>query len=160
MKARTKKIFLTIIFVLVAVNLAIIGNNATKNPNTIHEKAAKKQKNVKISAKAKLPSQITEPLMADTVYKRNEPVEHIFFHPLVAYPEKAFDGDNIAKGMDDYMATTTEFQRMLEELYENDYILVDIEKIYERVLDEASNKYIVRRAEFMIPAGKKPFIIS
>ena len=32
-------------------------------------------------------------------------VEHLFFHPIVAYPELAFDGDASAKGMDDYMTT-------------------------------------------------------
>ena len=32
-------------------------------------------------------------------------VEHLFFHPVVAYPELAFDGDSEANGIDDYMVT-------------------------------------------------------
>ena len=30
-------------------------------------------------------------------------VEHLFFHPVIAYPELAFDGDRQAKGLDDWM---------------------------------------------------------
>nr|WP_326186022.1 hypothetical protein [uncultured Oscillibacter sp.] len=35
-------------------------------------------------------------------------VEHLFFHPVVAYPELAFDGDAQANGIDDYMVTVDE----------------------------------------------------
>ena len=30
-------------------------------------------------------------------------VEHLFFHPVIAYPELAFDGDTQENGLDDYM---------------------------------------------------------
>lgn len=30
-------------------------------------------------------------------------VEHLFFHPVIAYPELAFDGDYQEKGLDDWM---------------------------------------------------------
>ena len=36
-------------------------------------------------------------------------VEHLFFHPVVAYPELAFDGDAQANGIDDYMVTVDEY---------------------------------------------------
>ena len=42
------------------------------------------------------------------------PIEHVFVHPLVVYPELAFDGDAQSKGMDDYMTTVDEFRTMLE----------------------------------------------
>ena len=32
-------------------------------------------------------------------------VEHLFFHPVVAYPELAFDGDSQSDGIDDWMVT-------------------------------------------------------
>ena len=35
-------------------------------------------------------------------------VEHLFFHPVIAYPELAFDGDAQANGLDDYMVTVDE----------------------------------------------------
>ena len=42
-------------------------------------------------------------------------VEHLFFHPVVAYPELAFDGDSEADGIDDYMVTVGEYIKRSEE---------------------------------------------
>jgi len=157
MKKQTK--IISLIAILMLIIIAIYAVKSANSDGAGHMQI-KRGKNAKISEKAKLPKAVTAALVADTLYPANLPIEHIFFHPLVAYPEKAFDGDRISRGMDDYMATTTEFKRMLDELYKNDYILVDIEKVYERILDENSGKYVVRRAELKLPSGKKPFIIS
>ncbi len=86
-------------------------------------------------------------------------VEHIFFHPLVAYPERAFDGEASAKGMDDYMATTKECRRLLEEAYKNNYVLVDINSVYDKVTGEDGTER-VERMYFDFPEGKKPLVIS
>ena len=53
-------------------------------------------------------------------------VEHLFFHPVVAYPELAFDGDYKSDGIDDWMVTAGEYLKILESVYEKGYILVDI----------------------------------
>ena len=45
-------------------------------------------------------------------------VEHLFFHPVVAYPELAFDGDNQANGIDDYMVTVDEYNKILQSVYD------------------------------------------
>ena len=45
-------------------------------------------------------------------------VEHLFFHPVVAYPELAFDGDNQANGIDDYMVTVGEYNKILQSVYD------------------------------------------
>ena len=45
-------------------------------------------------------------------------VEHLFFHPVIAYPELAFDGDAQEKGLDDYMVTVDEFNRILQSVYD------------------------------------------
>ena len=44
-------------------------------------------------------------------------VEHLFFHPVVAYPELAFDGDAQDIGIDDYMVTVGEFNKILQSVY-------------------------------------------
>lgn len=41
-------------------------------------------------------------------------VEHLFFHPVIAYPELAFDGDNQANGLDDFMVTVDEYNKILQ----------------------------------------------
>lgn len=45
-------------------------------------------------------------------------VEHLFFHPIIAYPELAFDGDAQANGLDDFMVTVDEFNKILDSVYE------------------------------------------
>ena len=87
------------------------------------------------------------------------PIEHVFVHPLVVYPELAFDGDAQSKGMDDYMTTVDEFRTMLEELYANDYVLMNVDKMYGEKTDENGNT-TYGRLKFQLPEGKKPVIIS
>ena len=57
-------------------------------------------------------------------------VEHLFFHPVVAYPELAFDGDAQANGIDDYMVTVGEYNKILQSVYEKGYVLVDIADVW------------------------------
>lgn len=84
------------------------------------------------------------------------PVEHIFFHPLIAYPELAFDGDSQSKGFDDYFVTVPEFKEVMRQFYENGYVLIDIHLLYE--VDE--NGVAQKPETLMLPAGKKPLVLS
>lgn len=86
------------------------------------------------------------------------PVQHIFFHPLIAYPELTFDGDAQEKGFNDYFVTIDEFNKVIQSLYEKDFILIDINLLIEEV--EEDGKKVVKRRELMLPEGKKPLIIS
>lgn len=83
-------------------------------------------------------------------------VDHVFFHPLVAYPQMAFDLDYMSKGFDDYFVTASEFERILEQMYERNYILVNINDVYE--FDEEKGRY--KQKTLMLPPGKTPFILS
>ncbi|WP_243296498.1 polysaccharide deacetylase family protein [Bacillus litorisediminis] len=83
------------------------------------------------------------------------PVEHIFFHPLIVYPELAFDGDAMAQGYNDYFVTVNEFKRVLNELYKNNYILIDINELFQINGDQS-----ITRRELKLPEGKKPLILS
>ena len=86
-------------------------------------------------------------------------VEHLFFHPVIAYPELAFDGDAQEKGLDDYMVTAGEFTKILESVYANDYVLVDIADVWSETTDENGNPKMVRNTLYL-PEGKKPVIFS
>lgn len=83
------------------------------------------------------------------------PVEHIFFHHLIAYPELCFDGDKEEKGFDDYFATVKEFKATIDQLYAKGYIMIDIKSLYKV---EAEGK--VTPVQLMLPEGKKPFVLS
>jgi len=86
-------------------------------------------------------------------------VEHMFFHPVIAYAELAFDGDYQEQGLDDWMVTVDEFNRILTSLYERDYILVDIADVWSETVDENGNPKMVRNTLY-IPEGKKPIIFT
>lgn len=73
-----------------------------------------------------------------------EPVRHIFFHSLIVDTSLAFDGDHMSNGYNYWMTTVDEFKAMLEELYKNDFVLIDIHDIESP----------------MVPEGKKPLVLS
>lgn len=87
------------------------------------------------------------------------PVEHIFFHPLIVYPERAFDGDRMAQGYDDWFVTVPEFKSILSDLYANGYVLADIRSLFEE--DPAGPvPGGIRLKPLLFPEGKKPLIVS
>ena len=86
-------------------------------------------------------------------------VEHLFFHPIIAYPELAFDGDAQEKSLDDFMITVDEFNKILNSVYERGYVLVDIADVWSETTDEAGNPVMVRNTLYL-PEGKKPLVFS
>ncbi len=83
-----------------------------------------------------------------------KPVPHLFFHSLIADPKRAFDGDRKEAGYDDYMVTQQEFERILDALYKNDYVLVrptDLAK-------EMNGKIV--ETPVRLPKGKQPLVLS
>ena len=86
-------------------------------------------------------------------------VEHIFFHEVIAYPQLAFDGDRDAGGYDDYMVTASEYLKILESLYKNDFVLVNMNDVWSEYTNE-NGVLRMRRNTLMLPEGKKPIIIS
>lgn len=86
-------------------------------------------------------------------------VEHLFFHPIIAYPELAFDGDYKSDGLDDWMVTAGEFWKILESVYANGYVLVDIGDVWSETTDENGNAVMVKNTLYL-PEGKKPVIFT
>ena len=74
------------------------------------------------------------------------PVEHLFFHTLVMRPDLAFTKGSEGQGFLDYFVTVGEFRKILDQLYANGWTLVDIHK--------------AARGQLMVPAGRKPFVLS
>jgi len=86
------------------------------------------------------------------------PIQHIFFHPLIAYPELAFDNDSQSNGFNQYFVTISEFKKILDSLYKNNFILVNINSIFEE--KNVNEKIVVTPKELLLPKGKKPFILT
>ncbi|MCI9122138.1 MAG: hydrolase [Oscillibacter sp.] len=86
-------------------------------------------------------------------------VEHLFFHPVIAYPELAFDGDAQTNGLDDFMVTVDEYNKILQSVYEKGYVLVDIADVWSETAGEDGAPKMVRNTLYL-PEGKKPLILS
>ncbi len=86
------------------------------------------------------------------------PIQHIFFHPLIVYPELAFDNDSQSNGFNQYFVTVSEFKKILESLYQQNFILVDIHSIYEEKSEHGQT--VIAPKQLLLPKGKKPLILS
>lgn len=93
----------------------------------------------------------------------NQVVEHLFFHPVIAYPQWAFhDGptpQSQKDGLDDWMVTVDEFNKILQSVYDNGYILVRMEDVWSEQTNENGEARMVRNT-LKLPEGKKPLVIS
>ena len=92
----------------------------------------------------------------------NQPVEHLFFHPVIAYPEYTFSSAISEKrqaGLDDWMVTVDEFKKIIQNVYDKGYILVNMGDVWSEVIDE-NGVARMQRNTLMLPEGKKPLIIS
>ena len=94
-----------------------------------------------------------------TYVEYNGIVEHLFFHPVIAYPEQAFDGDHMSNGYDDWMVTVGEYNKILQSVYEKGFVLVDISDCWSEGTAEDGTPRMVKNTLYL-PEGKKPLIIS
>ncbi|HKL80866.1 MAG TPA: polysaccharide deacetylase family protein [Mobilitalea sp.] len=84
---------------------------------------------------------------------------HVFFHSLVADNSKAFDGDDDSTGYNMYMTTVTEFENMMQSMYDDGYVLVSIHDIANiGTLEDGTTRFVEK--EIYLPEGKKPFVLS
>ena len=102
-------------------------------------------------------AEYTESLNSFVPYE--EPVRHIFFHSLIVDTSLAFDGDHMSNGYNYWMTTVDEFKAMLVELYQNDFVLIDIHDLSREETDEEGNVTFVANQP-LVPAGKKPLVLS
>lgn len=86
-------------------------------------------------------------------------INHLFFHSLIVDTSLAFDGDYEASGYNKYMVTTMEFERILQSMYDQGYVLINMSDVAKKVtLEDGTTKYEAN--EIYLRKGKKPFILS
>ena len=85
------------------------------------------------------------------------PIYHVFYHCLIAFPDIAYSKE-IGGLLDTDCVTVKEFKRSLEELYKNNYMLIDINSTFKTI--EENGKQVVKGVNPMLPEGKKPLVIS
>ncbi|MDO4633746.1 MAG: hypothetical protein Q4B01_07810 [Eubacteriales bacterium] len=86
-------------------------------------------------------------------------IPHLSFKSLVVDPELAYDNDDYGYYFNYWNLTTTEFERILESLYEKNYILIDVNEITVEVQNEdGTTSFALNKPT--LPEGKKPLILS
>jgi hypothetical protein len=108
-------------------------------------------KNVKDSGKAN--NKKTDPVM---VYYEGE-LLNIFFHALIARPEIAFWGSR-KDHYKEWFVTADEYKKILDELYLQNYVLVDIKEFY--TVTYTNKTKTVKANKLLVPPGKKPLVLS
>ncbi len=83
------------------------------------------------------------------------PITNIFFHSLVVYPWKAASDPINADLIRNNMVTVAQFKVILQELYNDQYILYDPRLLYS--VDSGGR---LHPADVYVPEGKKPLILS
>lgn len=84
-------------------------------------------------------------------------ITHIFFHMLLYKPDVTFNGglcDN-TDGMNIYMTTVSEFQKIIQEMYDRGYVMVSL---YDVAAPGPSGDF--EAGHIMLPPGKKAFVLS
>ena len=108
-------------------------------------------------------SEPTTPPVPLVAWGPDQVVEHLFFHPVIAYPQWAFHDCSASQaqrdGLDDWMVTVDEYNKILQSVYDNNYILVSMNDVWSEYTDE-NGVTRMQRNTLMIPEGKKPLVIS
>ncbi|MDD2213608.1 MAG: hypothetical protein PHR21_03585 [Oscillospiraceae bacterium] len=78
-------------------------------------------------------------------------VENLTVKPLIVDTSRAFQSNDVGSTTESSMLTTTEFANLLQQLYENNYVLVDLQYL----MDDSGE---ARQLE--LPEGKQPFVLT
>ncbi len=86
-------------------------------------------------------------------------VTHVFFHTLLSDYQRGFDGDYRADGYNQVMTTVDEFQKIIQQMYEKGFVMVDIHDLAGYVPDAEGNPVWTEK-KIMLPPDKKAFVLS
>jgi peptidoglycan/xylan/chitin deacetylase (PgdA/CDA1 family) len=112
-----------------------------------------------VNAIDRLESERSELSLYGGVYHSVYEISHLFFNPLIADTARAFDNDSNSSGYNKYNITVSEFTKLLQSLYDQGYVLVNVTDVYQlETQEDGSTKYVPNK--FYLNEGKKPIILS
>ncbi len=95
---------------------------------------------------------------AAKAYDLNQ-VTHIFFHALIIDPSRALTANTIGQSFNSAMCTKTEFERVLDQMYKNGFVLVGLHDLG-TAQTAADGSVQMTKKQIMLPPGKKAFVLS
>lgn len=91
-------------------------------------------------------------------------VPHIFFHSLIVDTNRAFDtnkwGAEEVAGINAWMTTVDEFDKIIQQLYDNGYVLVKMRDLVTQTKDDDGTVHFQKNTQLLLPADKKPLVLS
>ena len=91
----------------------------------------------------------------------NDPskIPNLAFHVLIADPSRAFVDETYGRQYNKNFVTTDEFSKILQQLYDNGYVLVGLDDIFlETTSEDGTVSYSANT--IYLPEGKKPIMIT
>ncbi len=87
-------------------------------------------------------------------------VPNLSFHVLIADPVRAFKDKTYASSYKKNFVTVSEFAAILQQLYDNGYVLVSLDDLYGTEHNSSSGRDVYAEKELLLPEGKKPVMIT
>ena len=86
-------------------------------------------------------------------------VPNLSFHVLIADPGRAFTNASLGKKYNQNFVTTDEFSKILQQLYDNGYVLVSMEDVFTETTSESGVTTYAANTIYL-PSNKKPIMIT
>ena len=86
-------------------------------------------------------------------------IPNLSFQLLIADPARAFKYAGWSNSINRNFVTTGEFSKILQQMYENGYVLVDFDDFITTETN-ASGKTVYKAKSMYLPSGKKPFMLT
>ena len=99
-------------------------------------------------------------IISNMVSWKASDVPNLSFHVLIADPVRAFNDKTYASSYKKNFATVSEFAAILQQLYDNGYVLVDLDDFYTTTHNNSSGRDVYTEKELLLPAGKKPIMLT
>lgn len=87
-------------------------------------------------------------------------VPNLSFHVLIADPARAFPDSTYGGSYKKNFVTIEEFSAILQQLYDNGYVLVSLDDFYCTEYNASSGRELFTEKQLLLPAGKKPVMIT
>ncbi|MDO4322527.1 MAG: polysaccharide deacetylase [Lachnospiraceae bacterium] len=91
-------------------------------------------------------------------------VPHIFYHSLLNDTDRAFNvsvlGQGAVDGMNAWMTTIEEFDKITQTMYDNGYVFVRLRDLVVESTDENGNVSFTPNTNLLLPPGKKAVVLS
>lgn len=93
------------------------------------------------------------------LWEDNSKVLNLSFHHLIADSQRAFNDAKYGNSYKNNYITIGEFTKILQQLYENNYMLINYEDIVTTKTAEDGSVHVVEQ-QLYLPSGKKPLILT